>query len=251
MERLELHPPSRGVLTQPAGRFLLILMAALVVVAVSSWFVRPLVTSWTRPVTPQATEAWPTVPATYVPRQIAAPAVARPIPTSTPLPQPVWRELNNLTTIEFTTASVVEANRKTDVPLLGEMTTDRLLLRVVGKVQVGIDLSQVKNVQIDGKSIRLAVPKPAVTSVELLPDESKIFEHEQVLFLSQYAGLEKEALETARLQLHQEVADNASMMKLAEEFARLHLTEFLSKAGFEKVTIDFQPVSVDESPDFD
>ena len=36
-----------------------------------------------------------------------------------------------------------------------------------------------------------------------------------------------------------EIDDNASMMKLAQEFARLQLTEFLHKTGFSEVEIHF------------
>jgi hypothetical protein len=60
------------------------------------------------------------------------------------------------------------------------------------------------------------------------------------LFLSQSAGLESEALEKARQQLRQEIGGNESMNKLAQEFARLQLAEFLRKAGFTAVEITFE-----------
>jgi hypothetical protein len=52
--------------------------------------------------------------------------------------------------------------------------------------------------------------------------------------------MEKQALEQARLQIRTDVAQNNSMMKLAEDFARLQLTEFLRKTGFATVEIQFQ-----------
>ena len=72
------------------------------------------------------------------------------------------------------------------------------------------------NVKVTGTKISLVAPKPEVISVELLPDQSQIYDSVQVWFLSQYQGLEKDALEKARLQLGDEVADNASMTKMAE-----------------------------------
>ncbi|MEZ4617062.1 MAG: DUF4230 domain-containing protein [Caldilineaceae bacterium] len=93
--------------------------------------------------------------------------------------------------------------------------------------------------QINGDAIRFTAPNPRSWSVELLPDRSQIFERQQMLFLSNYTGLETEALEMARQQLRAEVAANPSMMKLAEEYGRLQLTEFLRKLGYSTVDITF------------
>jgi hypothetical protein len=234
------------MLTQRVNWLIIFVIALLIVLFSAPWTIRPLIESWTEPTSVPAAEEWPTAPATFAAVQPTAQVVQRSMPTATLLPSPQWQELSYLTSIEFTTSSVVETQRKTDVPLVGEMVTDRLLLKVVGKVQVGIDLSQVQNVRIEGKTIRFDAPKPIVTSVELLPNESQIFDHQQVLFMSQYAGMEKEAMETARQQLRQEVSQNASMMELAEEFARLHLTEFLRQAGFDTVTITFKDSRFDD-----
>ncbi|RIK37013.1 MAG: hypothetical protein DCC55_25515 [Chloroflexi bacterium] len=241
MRGFELRPAPGAGLSRPANRLLIVLAAALLVALLTPWVLRPLVERWTTPaVAPVTDEAWPAAPPTYAPPTVALPAAILPAPTATPLPPPVWRELSYLTTIEYTAASVVEVNRKTAVPWLGEMTTNRLLLRAVGTVQMGVDLSKVKDVTIDGTTIRFVAPMPVVTSVELLPEESQIYDHQQVLFLSQSSGIESEALEKARQQLRQEIGGNESMNKLAQEFARLQLTEFLRKAGFTAVEITFE-----------
>ena len=232
--------------TQPLRWLVILVLAFLIVLISARWIIRPLIATWREPAPAPAEEAWPAAPPTYAPGQPTVAAVQRSMPTPTPLAAPQWQELSYLTSIEFTTSSVVETQRKTTVPWVGEMVTDRLLLKVVGKVQVGIDLSQVRNVRIEGKTIQFDAPTPMVTSVELLPNQSQIFDHQQVLFMSQYTGMEKEAMETARQQLHQEVSENASMMNLAEEFARLHLTEFLRKAGFDTVKITFKDSQLDD-----
>jgi hypothetical protein len=240
MRGFDLQPAPGAAAPRPANRLLIVLAAALLVALLSPWVLRPLVERWTTPaVAPATDEAWPAAPATYAPPTVGPPAALL-APTATPLPPPVWRELSYLTTVEYTTASVVEVNRKTAVPWLGEMTTNRLLLRAVGAVQMGVDLSKVRDVTIEGTAIRLVAPRPVVTSVELLPEESQIYDHQQVLFLSQSAGLESEAMEKARQQLRQEIGGNESMNKLAQEFARLQLAEFLRKAGFTAVEITFE-----------
>lgn len=198
-------------------------------------------------------EPWPTVPATFAPVTLGA--VAPLLRTPAPLAVPEWRKLNHLTTIEFTTASIVMQERTADyegflrsMPLVGdtflptlgkEVVTDRLIMKVVGKVQLGVNLEQIAAVQVTGSRISFRLPQPAIVAVELLPEQSQIFTRQQIWFLSQYAGLENAALEQARTQLQTEVTANQDLMKLAAEMARLQLSEFLRKAGFTTVEITF------------
>lgn len=199
-------------------------------------------------------EPWPTAPATFAP--VILGAAAPPRRTAAPLTVPEWRKLNHLTTIEFTTSSIVMQERTADyedllrslpvvgdtfLPTLGkDVVTDRLIMKAVGKVQLGVDLAQIDAVQVTGSRISFRLPQPTVVAVELLPDQSQIFTRQQIWFLSQYAGLENAALEQARTQLRSEVAANPDFIKLAAEMARLQLTEFLRKAGFTTVEITFQ-----------
>lgn len=200
-----------------------------------------------------AAEPWPTAPATFAP--VLLDTAATPRRTPAPLTAPEWRKLNHLTTIEFTTSSIVMQERTADyedflrsmpvvgdtfLPTLGkDVVTDRLIMKVVGKVQLGVDLAQIADVQVTGARISFRLPQPTVVAVELLPDQSQIFTHQQIWFLSQYAGLENAALEQARTQLRSEVAANPDFTKLAAEMTRLQLTEFLRKAGFTTVEIIF------------
>ncbi len=257
MKRLELHTPDPIAGSRPLGTPVTLFFSiatALVVLAFTVPFgVRQMQEVWRLPASVAVEdkaaleEPWPTPPPTYAAValvELAAPQpTPLPTPAPTPLPAPVWQELNYLTSIEFTTSSVVVVQRTTDlilpgdIVLVSDLITDRLLLKAVGKVQVGINLGQVSNVKIDGDKISLVIPPPEVISVELLPEQSQIYDSIQVWLLSQYQGLEKEALELAHTQLNVEVNGNASMMKLAGEMARVHLTEFLQKTGYTSVEI--------------
>ena len=257
MKRLELRNPDPVTDARPFGRPVTLFFSiatALVVLALTVPFgVRQMQQVWRLPASAaaadkaQVEEPWPTPPPTYAAVALVEEETTNPIPTPTPMPTPVpppvWQELNYLTSIEFAASSVVVVQRTTDLTLPGEIVimsdliTDRLLLKAVGKVQVGINLGRVSNVKIDGDKISLVIPRPEVISVELLPEQSQIYDSIQVWLLSQYQGLEKEALEQAHTQLHAEVNGNASMMKLAGEMARVHLTEFLEKTGFTTVDI--------------
>lgn len=232
--------PVTGVVTRmrPAQAALLAVIALALVALLFPLTIHPLLQWWQRSA-PVAQEPWPAAPPTYAPPALAALDQPSAQPVATPLPAPVWQELSYLTSVEFTASTVVQEERTTEVPWLGNVISDRLLMKVVGEVQVGIDLAQVTNVQIEGKTIRFTVPKPVITSVELLPQQSQIYENVNVWLLSQYPGLETAALERARQQIRHEIATNESMMKLAQEFARLQLVEFLGKAGFSTVEITF------------
>ena len=230
--------PVALVAARPAQAALLIVIALALVALVIPFTVHPLL-QWWQADTNAAREPWPAAPPTYAPPVVAAVSAGNAQATPVPLPAPVWQELSYLTSVEFTTATVVQEERTTEIPWLGTVVSDRLLLKAVGEVQVGIDLKQVRNVQINGKTIRLTAPEPIVTSVELLPEKSEVYERVNVWLLSQYAGLETSALEQARRQMSDEINNNASMMKLAAEFARLQLTEFLQKTGFTTVEITF------------
>ena len=220
---------------------LLLIIAVALVALLLPFTVHPLLQWWQHsPLA--ANEPWPSAPPTYAPPRLAAGNQPDTRPVATALPAPVWQELSYLTSVEFTTSSVVQEERTTELPWLGNVVSDRLLLKAVGEVQVGIDLAQVKDVHITGKTIRFTAPRPMVTSVELLPQQSQIYESATVWLLSQYPGLETAALERARQQMHHEITTNESMMKLAQEFSRLQLIEFLQKAGFSKVEITFEPM---------
>jgi hypothetical protein len=150
--------------------------------------------------------------------------------------------LGNLTSIQYTDTTVVERVRAR--PGIGSVLLgqDRIVLMAVGRVLMGIDLGKIKpsDVEIiDGNKIRLKLPRAEVFAVELLPDQSRIYDAARSWLFSEYEGLELEALEEARRKLREEGQRNTAMLDIAETMARLQLTEFLRKAGFTEVEIDF------------
>jgi len=201
-----------------------------------------------------AVEPWPTAPATFV--APAAPPVEESVRQPVALPLPEWHTLNHLTTIEYTTSSIVMQERTADfeeflrtVPWVGDtflpslgkdVVTDRLVLKAVGKVQLGVEMAQVADAQITGGTIRFTLPQPKVIAVEILPEQSQIFEQQHFWLLSQYAGMENAALEQARAQLQSEVTANEEILRMTAEMARLQLTQFLRKAGFTTIEITFR-----------
>jgi hypothetical protein len=199
-------------------------------------------------------EPWPTAPSTFVAPMTKAAVEPQRQPAALPLPE--WRNLNHLTTIEYTASSIVMQERTADfeeflrtvpwvgdtfLPALGkDVVTDRLVLKAVGKVQLGVEMAEVADVQINGGAIRFSLPQPKVVTVEILTDQSQIFEQQHFWLLSQYAGLESAALEAARAQLQREVAADQAMLRTTAAMARMQLTNFLRKSGFATVEITFR-----------
>lgn len=229
-----------------------ILLGLLILVAPLAFLISGRLTAVAQPAS--TVEPWPTTPATFV--APAAPPVEEPMRQPAALPLPEWRTLNHLTTIEYTTSSIVMQERTADfeeflrtvpwvgdtfLPALGkDVVTDRLVLKAVGKVQLGVEMAQVNDVQVTGGTIRFTLPKPQVIAVEILPEQSQIFEQQHFWLLSQYAGMENAALEAARAQLQREVAADQAMLRTTAAMARMQLTNFLRKAGFTTVEITFR-----------
>jgi hypothetical protein len=199
--------------------------------------------------TPKPTEDWPDISATFTPTSLPTPRptvtstlTPTPTPTPTPLPPPPWGELGYLTSIEYTTQTGVEIERERSLGGIISLTKDRILLMAVAEIQAGVDLTQIKetDVQIKGTSLRLTLPRAAITSVELLPKQSQVFDSERSWIFSQYEGIEIEALDKARTRLQEEANQNKNMLGLAEKFTRLQLEQFLHQLGFEEVEITFK-----------
>ena len=180
--------------------------------------------------------------ATYTPFPTATPLpTPTKAPTPTSVPPPKWNELGKLASIEYNANTVVERERnKPGVGgvLLGK---DRIVLLAAGRVMMGIDLNKIRpsDVQVNGDSITVTLPAIELLAVELLPNQSRIFDSQRSWLFSEYQGLELEAMEEARLKLREEASRNEQMKRIAESQARLQVMEFLRKAGYQNVTVRF------------
>ncbi len=192
--------------------------------------------------------ATPTSTLTPVPSPTSTPAPTHtPTPSRTPSPTPTltptpivvsWQELGYLTTVETTTSTVVEISRERfpNFPLIPLNT--RILLMAVGLIEAGIDMSRAEVTQ-DGTSVQVVLPRAEITSVELLPDQTRIFD---VGFLPP-EGLEIEAMQQAHVQLRgwAENREASGILELSEKLGQAQLESLLRELGFEEIEITFQP----------
>lgn len=225
---------------------ILTLVVAIIILAVLGFIVRSIGSS-SQPVSPGIgpTEDWPTprssvtATATPTPRPTSLPtATATPLPTPTPIIIGSFQKLGNLISVEYTLQTVVEAERERVFPL----SPERIILVAVGNVEAGVDLTRIedKDIIIEGTGVRMTLPPAAVTSIEILPGESEIFDSKRGWLLSEYEGLELEAMEKARAQLEHWAVERVNLLNQAEDQARIQMEIFLRQLGFEKIEITFK-----------
>jgi len=233
-------------------QIILIVIAALIILGALG-FAGWMISSSAKP-TPAAqevlpTEPWPTPKPSVTPTTTQAPrATITPLPSATPIVVS-WQELGYLTSVEYKLKTVVALERNKEnanffdavVEFLGG-GSDRVLLSAVGNVQAGINMSKIgdADVEIDGKSVKIAIPPAEVTSVELLPSETEIFDSRQSWVLSDYEGIEVEAMDIARDQLEGWAINQSNIQDTAEVVAKAQLDHFLRQLGFEEVEITIQ-----------
>jgi hypothetical protein len=201
------------------------------------------------PPTAISTEEWPATP-TLLPVTPTNPPSPTPTPTSTPTPIPPptpivigWRELGTLVSIETTMQTVAETTRRTGP---GGIFEESVLLVATGNVEAGVDLTKLDeetDVIIDGKSIKIALPPAEITSVEILPSETQIYDSGGFLGLPAGEGLEVQAIDQARTDMEKWATEKGDILDMAERMAKSQLEAFLRKLGFEEVEITFKQSS--------
>jgi hypothetical protein len=242
-------PPASTTLSQPL-QIALSLIIALVILGGLFWVGRSYLSPAARPsptvVANSGDEAWPTPIASATPTTTATPkpdatatATPTPTPTPTPKPPPPWQELGYLTSIEDTETVVVEHERRRG---LGGIIGERILLKTHGTVQMGIDLSQIADddVEIEDSTITVTLPPVIITNVQLVPDQTQIYDTTGTFLLANYEGLETEAISKAQAQLEAAAANNTKMFELTERIAKAQLENLLYQLGFDDVALTFK-----------
>jgi hypothetical protein len=113
---------------------------------------------------------------------------------------------------------------------------NRILLLAQGTVKAGIDLSQIKpvDVQIRDKTITIRLPPAQVTDCYLNDKETKVIERSTGLFRSFDKDLEQKIRNTVLDDMRRDALRNGIRAE-ADDRARKQLASFLTLMGFEKV----------------
>jgi hypothetical protein len=146
------------------------------------------------------------------------------------------QRLARLESVVYTMDKVVEGDR-TNQYLPDILTGDKLLLIVHGQAVAGVDLSNIKagNVQIDGRSVTIAMPAAELLSVSLDNSKTRVYSRTTGLLVPTDPNLESEVREKAEAGLRQSALDSG-ILNTAEGNALATLTTLLHSLGFQQIT---------------
>jgi hypothetical protein len=148
------------------------------------------------------------------------------------------KEMNELATAEYTITKVVKANDNKTWFKVGDR---KILLSCTGSIKAGIDLSAIKeeNINISDKEIAIQLPPAKIISLSI-PPEKITLEYEKVGFWrDKFSNAEQnELLVQAEAQIRA-VADSIGVLKSAESNAKAFIIGFLERLGYKNAAINF------------
>lgn len=195
--------------------------------------------------TQQATPTFIPVP-TAVPTHTPTPApTATATPTATPTPMIALRQVNELgryESVQFVVQTVVDLSRAPSNFWERICGSDQLLLVAGGEVIAGFDLSKVKpgDLQVEGKSLRLALPPAEVFSYFVKEDQTYVYMRSTGLLCKADKDLETQARQQAEQRLL-EYALAQGILERAEQTGLAQLQAFFRDLGFEQVQLTVKP----------
>jgi hypothetical protein len=170
---------------------------------------------------------------------------------SKPAPQDMvlqLRELNELTTVEYTVSKIVKASDDQTWYKVGDR---KILMSCRAAVKAGIDLNQLSAdaIRVDGNKVSIDLPSARILSLSIKPDEVRTEYEEVGLFRSEFSAAERNSLiAQGEAQIRRQVAET-NILRDAESQAGIALGNFFRNLGFSEVSIQF-PSSSRTTPAF-
>lgn len=152
------------------------------------------------------------------------------------------RSLGRLETSSFSIEKIIEAKKDGGGPWRDILFGDKLLLIASGEVVAGYDLSALsdEDIEKEGSILRVKLPAPAIFSVRLDNEKTRVYDRDQGLLSRGDKDLESEARLAAEQSIR-EAACAAGILREAKENAVKQLGAILRVLGY--------PDSVIQSPD--
>jgi len=160
-------------------------------------------------------------------------AVRGPQIANTPVVVQQVRTLSELVTVQFVVEKVIVLEDIKWIAVLGE---SRVLMVAHGKVNAGIDLSQISpnDISISGKSITVTLPPSRITDVYLDESQTRVIERTTGLLRAFDKDLEQTARQNAVDNIRRS-ARAGGIVKEADKRARLQLEVLFRQMGFQEV----------------
>ncbi len=147
------------------------------------------------------------------------------------------QSLNRLETAQFTIEKVIDAGTNGNI-FQQFLFGDKLLLIAQGDVIAGVDMTKVKenDIQIDNTAVRLTLPAAEILITTLNNDQTRVYDRRTGLLTKGDKDLEAKARDQATKIIKQAACDG-HILDTASTNARSQLTALLKSLGFETVII--------------
>ena len=148
------------------------------------------------------------------------------------------QSLSRLETASFTIEKIIDEGTTGDNVFQRLLFGDKILLIAHGQAIAGFDLSQVseKDIQVDGKNLRILLPKPQLLTVVLDNTQTRVYDRQRGILSTDGKDLETQARIAAEKSI-KDAACQGNILQQAADNARKQLTASFYSLGFETVEI--------------
>ena len=148
------------------------------------------------------------------------------------------QSLSRLETASFTIEKIIDEGSTGDNVFQRLLFGDKILLIAHGQAIAGFDLSQVseKDIQVDGKNLRILLPKPQLLTVVLDNTQTRVYDRQRGILSTDGKDLETQARIAAEKSI-KDAACQGNILQQAADNARKQLTASFYSLGFETVEI--------------
>lgn len=158
-----------------------------------------------------------------------------------PRPSPVLqlRALGQLATTEFELAKVVRARDEATWYKIGDR---RMLITCRANIKAGIDLSQIRDIDLvaDGNKLSVTLPPPQILSFSMPPENIRVAYTDVGPFRDPFSQSETNAiLQQAEKQIRRQ-ADSLQILPQAAKNSALFVKQFFEQAGYTEVTVKYR-----------
>lgn len=149
------------------------------------------------------------------------------------------QSLQRLETASFTIEKIINEGTTGENVFQRLLFGDKILLIAHGQAIAGFDLSLVsdKDIQVDGKNLRIILPKPQLLTVVLDNTQTRVYDRQRGILSTDGNDLETKARIAAEKSIR-EAACQGNILQQASDNARKQLTATFYSLGFETVTIE-------------
>lgn len=160
-------------------------------------------------------------------------------PAPRPNPALQLREMGQLATTEYELSKVVRARDEATWYKVGER---RMLVSCRARIKAGIDLSQIRDIDIkaQGDKISIKLPAPQILTFSIPPENIRVVYSDVGLFRTPFSQAETNAImQQAEKQIRRQ-ADSLNILQKAQEGAAVFVRNFFEQAGYKEVTVTYR-----------